>query len=208
LQRHLARFPLTLADYAALFEHLHAKHHNKERVKIQLVPANLRWCSDTALEMLADYSARWEAPMHIHLVATAHQKEYARRRSGGTALDYIDRFDFLGLRLALGQGVWLSEAVDLVMVARRWSTKVGASHASTAARRGAKCTDHYSARSPTTRPSGGNCQRPSCPMSAVSTAAISVRGRTSPTTVQARGSEASNHLRQTDASSSFLDSPR
>ena len=49
LQRHFARFGLSLADYGPLFEYLHAKHHNKERVKIQLAPANLHWCSDAAL---------------------------------------------------------------------------------------------------------------------------------------------------------------
>ena len=27
----------------------------------------------------------------MHLVETAYQKEYVRRRGGGTALDYIDR---------------------------------------------------------------------------------------------------------------------
>ena len=116
LQRHFARFPLNLADYGALFEQLRAKHHDKERVKIQLAPANLHWCSDAALEMLADLSARYEAPMHMHLVETAYQKEYARRRGGGTALDYIDRFGFLGPRLTLGHGVWLNEA-DLDRIA-------------------------------------------------------------------------------------------
>jgi cytosine/adenosine deaminase-related metal-dependent hydrolase len=116
LQRHFARFGLTSADYGALFEQLHAKHHDKERVKIQLAPANLHWCSDAALEMLADLSARYQAPMHMHLVETAYQKEYARRRGGGTALDYIDRFGFLGPRLTLGHGVWLNEA-DLDRVA-------------------------------------------------------------------------------------------
>jgi len=116
LQRHFARFGLSLADYGSLFEHLRATHHDKERVKIQLAPANLHWCSDTALEMLADLSARFEAPMHMHLVETAYQKEYARRRGGGTALDYIDRFGFLGPRLTLGHGVWLNEA-DLDRIA-------------------------------------------------------------------------------------------
>jgi 5-methylthioadenosine/S-adenosylhomocysteine deaminase len=116
LQRHFARFQVSLADYGALFEHLDAKHHNKERVKIQLAPANLHWCSDSALEMLADYSLRYDAPMHMHLVETAYQKEYARRRGGGTALDYINRFGFLGPRLTLGHGVWLNEA-DLDRIA-------------------------------------------------------------------------------------------
>jgi 5-methylthioadenosine/S-adenosylhomocysteine deaminase len=116
LERHFARFPLASADYGALFEQLRAKHHGKERVKIQLAPANLHWCSDAALEMLADLSARYQAPMHMHLVETAYQKEYARRRGGGTALDYIDRFGFLGPLLTLGHGVWLNEA-DLDQIA-------------------------------------------------------------------------------------------
>src|SRR5438445_11799318 len=45
----------------------------------------------------------------MHLVETAYQKEYVRRRGGGTALDYIDRFGFLGPLLTLGHGVWLNE---------------------------------------------------------------------------------------------------
>src|ERR1700737_4848372 len=70
MERHFARFQVSVADYGALFEQLHAKHHDKERVKIQLAPANLHWCSDAALTMLADYSARYQAPMHMHLVET------------------------------------------------------------------------------------------------------------------------------------------
>src|SRR5260370_19652557 len=54
MERHFARFQVSVADYGALFEQLHAKHHDKERVKIQLAPANLHWCSDAALTMLAD----------------------------------------------------------------------------------------------------------------------------------------------------------
>lgn len=116
LERHFARFRVSLCDYGALFEQLFARHHHKEGVKIQLAPANLHWCSDAALKMLADYSERYEAPMHMHLVETANQKEYARRRGGTTALDYIGGFGFLGPRLTLGHGVWLNET-DLDRVA-------------------------------------------------------------------------------------------
>ena len=116
LERHFARFQVSPGDYGALFEHLYGKHQNEERVKIQLAPANLHWCSDAALTMLAEYSERYDAPMHMHLVETPYQKEYARRRGGGTALDYIDRFGFLGPRLTLGHGVWVDEA-DLDRIA-------------------------------------------------------------------------------------------
>jgi 5-methylthioadenosine/S-adenosylhomocysteine deaminase len=109
LGRHFARFRLHAKDLVALYESLHARHHNKERVKIQLAPANLHWCSDEALGLLADTSEKYAAPLHMHLVETAYQKEYARRRGGSTALEYIDRYGLLGPRMTLGHGVWLNE---------------------------------------------------------------------------------------------------
>jgi 5-methylthioadenosine/S-adenosylhomocysteine deaminase len=116
LAKHFGRFQLPAPDAVTLFEHLHAKHGAKERVKIQLAPANLHWCSDEALTMLADCSEKHDVPFHMHLVETAYQKEYARRRGGGTAVDYIGRFGLLGPKMTLGHGVWLSEG-DLEKIA-------------------------------------------------------------------------------------------
>jgi cytosine/adenosine deaminase-related metal-dependent hydrolase len=45
----------------------------------------------------------------MHLVETAYQKEYARRRGGGTEVEYLDRFGLLGPNMTLGHGVWLNE---------------------------------------------------------------------------------------------------
>jgi 5-methylthioadenosine/S-adenosylhomocysteine deaminase len=109
-QRWFARLQLTLDDYVALFENLYHRHQNKSRVQIQLAPANLHWCSDAALTRLAELSRRYNVPLHMHLVETAYQKEYARRRGGCTALEYIDRFGLLGPQMTLGHGVWLNEA--------------------------------------------------------------------------------------------------
>ncbi len=110
LARHFDRFPVSADEVIALYASLHARHHAAPRVKIQLAPANLHWCSDHALERLAETSERYDAPLHMHLVETAYQKEYARRRGGGTALDYIARFGLLGPKMTLGHGVWLNEA--------------------------------------------------------------------------------------------------
>jgi 5-methylthioadenosine/S-adenosylhomocysteine deaminase len=116
MQRWFERFQLSLDDYIALFESLHGRHHNKPRVKVQLAPANLHWCSDTALGRLADTSTKYGVPMHMHLLETAYQKEYARRRGGCTAVEYIDKFGLLGPQMTLGHGVWLSES-DIARVA-------------------------------------------------------------------------------------------
>src|SRR5277367_1317913 len=110
MQRWYDRFQFSLDDYIALFEGLYARHHGKPRVKIQLAPANLHWCSDDALIRLGDASRKYAVPLHMHLLETAYQKEYARRRGGGTAVEYIDRFGLLGPQMTLGHGVWLNES--------------------------------------------------------------------------------------------------
>ena len=103
------RFQLGLDDAMDMFKSMHSSHAGKERVRIQLAPANLHWCSDAALGKMADASAKYQVPMHMHLVETAYQKEYAMRRGGGTAVEYLDRFGLMNERMTLGHGVWLNE---------------------------------------------------------------------------------------------------
>jgi 5-methylthioadenosine/S-adenosylhomocysteine deaminase len=103
------RFQMSLEDAMDMFKSFHSMHHNKRRVKIQLAPANLHWCSDKALTALSDASSKYNVPMHMHLLETAYQKEYAWRRGKCTALEYIDRFGMVNERLTLGHGVWLNE---------------------------------------------------------------------------------------------------
>ena len=110
MTRFFATFKTGLDESMALFRDLHANHNAKPRARIQLAPANLHWCSDAALEALAEASESYDAPLHMHLLETAYQKEYAKRRGGGTAVDYIERFGLLSPRLTLGHGVWLNEA--------------------------------------------------------------------------------------------------
>ena len=50
----------------------------------------------------------------MHLVETAYQKEYARRRTGASALQHLAKLGLVGPQLTLGHGVWLNEAdIDL-----------------------------------------------------------------------------------------------
>jgi cytosine/adenosine deaminase-related metal-dependent hydrolase len=108
VQRWYDRFQLSLDDFFAVFETLHGRYQNSSRVKIQLSPANLHWCSDAALTRFAEVSRAFNVPLHMHLLETAYQKEYARRRGGCSAVEYIDRFGLLGPQMTLGHGVWLN----------------------------------------------------------------------------------------------------
>ena len=110
------RFQLSLDGAMDMFASMHSANAGKDRVRIQLAPANLHWCSDEALTKLAAASETYKAPLHMHLVETALQKEYAMRRGGCTAVEYLDRFGLVNPRMTLGHGVWLNEK-DIARVA-------------------------------------------------------------------------------------------
>lgn len=103
-------FQADLGDSMGLFEDLYRRHNDKQRVKIQLSPANLQWCSDRALTLLSDTSARLDVPLHAHLLETKIQREYALRRGGCTAVEYLDRYGMVTSRLTIGHGIWLSDS--------------------------------------------------------------------------------------------------
>ena len=102
-------YSLPLDEQLGLFEDTCTKYGDRERTRIQLAPCNLHWCSDRALDAVHELAEKYRAPMHMHLLETAYQKEYARRRGGGTAVDYIRRRGMLGPRMTLGHGTWLTE---------------------------------------------------------------------------------------------------
>src|SRR5439155_27152733 len=84
--------------------------------RIQLAPANLHWCSDDALRALKDYAETYHVGLHMHLLETPYQQEYAQRRTGTTAVQYLADLGLLGPQLTIGHGVWLTEA-DIELVA-------------------------------------------------------------------------------------------
>ncbi len=106
---HLKAQAVPFADFMALYDSLVKENAGQPRTRIQLAPANLHWCSDNALTALNERSERDQVPMHMHLLETAYQKEYARRRTGTTAVKHLHRLGMLGPRLTLGHGVWLTE---------------------------------------------------------------------------------------------------
>ena len=80
---------LTAEQGIEIFEALHREYQGRERIRIQLAPVNLHWCSDQALDLVFSTARRYGVPMHMHLVETAYQKEYARRRTGTTAVKHL-----------------------------------------------------------------------------------------------------------------------
>ena len=100
---------MPIEDHMGIFTDLWGRWNKEARIRIQLAPANLHWCSDKALQALHEYAARYQVGMHMHLLETAYQKEYAWRRTGKTAVRFLYDLGFLGPHLTLGHGVWLTE---------------------------------------------------------------------------------------------------
>lgn len=80
-----------------------------DRVRILLAPANLQWCSDQALQAMGEWAERLGVGMHMHLLETVYQREYARRRTGTTAVGHLAELGLLGPRMTLGHAVWVSD---------------------------------------------------------------------------------------------------
>lgn len=100
---------LSFEDYMRLFDELTADNHGQRLTRIQLAPANLHWVTDDSLVEMNARSIRHGVPMHMHLLETAYQKEYARRRTGKTAVRHLHDLGVLSPRMTLGHGVWLNQ---------------------------------------------------------------------------------------------------
>src|SRR2546426_1123827 len=97
------------------FPELRERWQSRARTRIQLAPANLHWCSDDALHALRDYAQTYRVGLHMHVLETPYQQEYAQRRTGTTAVRHLADLGLLGPQLTIGHGVWLTDAdIDLV----------------------------------------------------------------------------------------------
>ncbi|GAB4372355.1 MAG: TRZ/ATZ family hydrolase [Elainellaceae cyanobacterium] len=106
-----------LNDYLWFFETLWKAWNGQasDRIRIQLAPANLHWCDDHALTVQNEYAQKYGVGMHMHLLETPYQMEYAHRRTGTTAVKHLHNLGVLGPHLTLGHGVWLTaEDIDLI----------------------------------------------------------------------------------------------
>jgi len=109
-REYLSDQDLTLEESSDIFKSLYSRYQREERVRIQLAPVNLQWCSDSAIQHTAAMSENYDVPMHMHLLETPIQEIYASRRTGGSAVAHLEKLGALGPRMTLGHGVWLTEA--------------------------------------------------------------------------------------------------
>ena len=109
LAEHFQRASLSFADHMKLYTMLRDGNEGQALTRIQLAPANLHWVSDDGLMQIVERARADHVPMHMHLLETVYQKEYARRRTGTTAVDHLHQLGALGPDMTLGHAVWITD---------------------------------------------------------------------------------------------------
>ncbi len=128
----LGRMPADLAEWAGaglaaskvpvseqmdFFRRLKARREaaRPEHVRAALAPANLHWLTDGAIEEIFGTAADAGAPIHMHLLETRRQRDFAQARLGRGAVEHLHALGLLGPNVTLGHGNWMSEAeLDIV----------------------------------------------------------------------------------------------
>ncbi len=114
----LAAAHVPTRDYMAFFRETRGRWVEKagDRLRFNLAPANLHWCSDESLQLIFQTARDNGAQVHMHLLETQRQAAFAHNRYGHSAVEHLAAIECLGPELTLGHGNWMSRS-DLDRVA-------------------------------------------------------------------------------------------
>jgi len=84
----------------------------------QYGPVGPQWVDDATLAEIAARAARHDRRIHMHLLETKAQAEWARAVHPGGLVAHLDRLGLLSERLTVAHGVWLDDADCALLAAR------------------------------------------------------------------------------------------
>ena len=90
-------------------------------VNVQYGPNGVQWCSKEMLSAIAKASERDGRGVHMHLLETRYQREWADRHHPEGVVNYLDDLGLLSPRLTLAHCTWASER-ELELLAKRGVT--------------------------------------------------------------------------------------
>lgn len=109
-------------EYVALTEAI-ASAVESPTVRVQFGPAGVQWCSRALLEAIADSSAATGRRVHMHLLETRYQLDWARRAFPRGVVPFLKEIGLLSPRLTLAHCIYASEA-DRELIAEAGATVV------------------------------------------------------------------------------------
>lgn len=105
IERRFIRPPLSPRDYIALVDDVAAAAESPN-FNVQYGPAGVQWCSRPLLEAVAEASASSGRRIHMHLLETKYQRQWADAAFPDGMLRMLDAIGLLSPRLTLAHCVW------------------------------------------------------------------------------------------------------
>ncbi len=112
---------IPVPELMAFYAELRTRWGGSDLVRLNLAPANLHWCSDDALELIFGTARDAGAQVHMHLVETERQAQFAMDRFGHSAVEHLHALGCLGDNVTFGHGNWLHRR-DLDLLAEHSCT--------------------------------------------------------------------------------------
>jgi 5-methylthioadenosine/S-adenosylhomocysteine deaminase len=111
--------PVSAGAQIDLFERNRSRWHGAEdgRIRINIGPRGPQRCTDDLLRRVAEASARYGCAIHTHVLETRAQVVTAQRDYGRSMISYLEDIGFLGPRLTINHGIWLTDE-DIALLAR------------------------------------------------------------------------------------------
>lgn len=118
--RRLIYKPLSPADYMALVDDV-AAAADGPGFNVQYGPNGVQWCSDELLQAVAGASHRTGRRVHMHLLETKYQRQWADTAYPNGVVRMLDDIGLLSPRLTLAHCVW-AKPEELELLAERGVT--------------------------------------------------------------------------------------
>ncbi len=116
--------PVAPAQQLALVEEVAAMvaaEGHADHVTVQYGPTAVQWCSTPLLEAVARASADTGRPVHMHLLETKYQREWADKAHPEGIVRFLDGIGLLSPRLTLAHCTW-ARLDELALLAERGVT--------------------------------------------------------------------------------------
>ena len=111
--------PATAEAQVALFERHHrAWQNHADRIRIIPAPSGPQRCSDDLLRAAAELSARYDLPVHTHVLESKTQAVTGQVFYGKTLVEHLDEVGMLTPRFTMNHAIWLTER-DIELLGER-----------------------------------------------------------------------------------------
>jgi 5-methylthioadenosine/S-adenosylhomocysteine deaminase len=122
ITRRFLKPPVPAAEQLAMVEAVAAEIEGAG-VTVQYGPAGVQWCTDDMLRRIGEASARTNRRVHMHLLETRYQRNWADRHFPQGIVRYLDEIGLVNERVSFAHCIWLRPD-EMELIAARGATIV------------------------------------------------------------------------------------